>query len=87
MPRGFRALLPARIRLPYPRARRSGGDRCSPGFFASPERVPANRGTGFPAPSFLRFCRPISEETERPALQGLAESAGSTGPRGPARLS
>jgi hypothetical protein len=53
---------------------KTGGTDALLGLSASPER-PACRGAGFPTPSFLRFCRPISEETGRPALQGLDEHA------------
>jgi hypothetical protein len=50
-----------------------GGTDALLGLSPLQSQFPANRVAGFPAPSFLRFLRPFSEETERPALQGLTD--------------
>jgi hypothetical protein len=59
MPRDFRTLLPARIRIPIrPEGR---GDRCSPGSFASPKRSPH---TVEPASRLLPSCALIARSQE-----------------------
>jgi hypothetical protein len=69
MPRDFRALLPARIRIPI-RTRRSGGPMLSWVFRLS-RAFPAYRGTGFPAPSLLRFPHSVSRRRSARRFRAL----------------
>jgi hypothetical protein len=72
MPRGSRALFPARIRaLSGPKP---GGPMLSwvSGPLQSVRHTPWKR---LPVPSLMRFRRPDSEEPRRPALQGIAGHA------------
>jgi hypothetical protein len=69
MPRDSRAFLLARIRIPI-RTRRSGGPMLSWVFRLS-RAFPACRGTGFPAPSLLRFPRSVSKRRNARRFRAL----------------
>jgi hypothetical protein len=58
MPRGSRALLPAKIRTCHRPKPASG--RCSLGFPRLSRAFPSCRGSSFPGPSLLRFFQPTS---------------------------
>jgi hypothetical protein len=84
MPRSSRALLPTEVRTRLgPRPARADALM---GIFASPERSPRTADPASRAhPSCASSTR--SQETGRPALQGLGRHAGRQTPRGASRLS
>lgn len=61
MPRGSRALLPAKIRAC--RRPKPASGRCSLGFPRLSRAFPSCRGSGFPDPSLLRFLQPTYERS------------------------
>jgi hypothetical protein len=76
MPRGSRALLPAKIRTRHRPKPESG--RCSPGIQSPLQSVPFVPRARLPGP-FPRALFPLDlREVERPALQGLDEHSGRT---------